>query len=50
VPELSAFEVEFVIEKLKSHKSLNINQIPVDMIQAVVEQFAKNSKKSIIAI
>jgi hypothetical protein len=43
VPEPSAFEVELVIEKLKSHKSPGIDQIPVDMIQAGVEQFAKIS-------
>jgi hypothetical protein len=35
VPEQSAFEVELVIEKLKSHKSLVINQIPAELIMAV---------------
>jgi hypothetical protein len=29
VPELSVFEFELAIEKLKSHKSLSIDQIPV---------------------
>jgi hypothetical protein len=29
VPELSAFEVEMAIEKLKRHKSPGIDQIPV---------------------
>jgi len=43
VPEPSAFEIELVIEKLKSHKSPGIDQIPVDIIQAWVEQFAKRS-------
>jgi len=37
VPEPSAFEVELVSEKLKSHKSPGIDQITVDMIQAGVE-------------
>ena len=32
VPELSAFEVELATEKLKSHKSPGIDQIPADLI------------------
>ena len=34
VPEPSAFEVELAIEKLKSHKSPGIDQIPAELIKA----------------
>ena len=34
VPEPSAFEVELVIEKLKSHRSPGIDQIPAELIKA----------------
>jgi len=34
VPEPSAFEVELAVEKLKSHKSPGIDQIPVELIKA----------------
>jgi hypothetical protein len=34
VPESSAFEVELAIEKLKSHKSPGINQIPAELIKS----------------
>jgi hypothetical protein len=40
VPEPSAFEVELAIEKLKSHKSPGIDQIPAELIKAGVAQFA----------
>jgi hypothetical protein len=40
VPEPSAFEVELAIEKLKSHKSPDIDQIPAELIKAGVGQFA----------
>jgi len=33
VPKPSAFEVELAIEKLKSHKSSGIDQIPAEMIK-----------------
>ena len=33
-PEPSAFEVELAIEKLKSHKSPAIDQIPAELIKA----------------
>ena len=33
VPEPSAFEVDFAIEKLKSHKSPGIDQIPTELIK-----------------
>ena len=34
VPEPSAFEVELAIEKLKNHKSPDIDQIPAEVIKA----------------
>jgi hypothetical protein len=34
VPEPSAFEVELAIEKLKSHKSPGVNQIPAELFKA----------------
>jgi hypothetical protein len=34
VPELNVFEVELVIEKLKSHKLPSIDHIPAEMITA----------------
>ena len=34
VPEPSVLEVELAIEKLKSHKSPGINQIPAELIKA----------------
>jgi hypothetical protein len=34
VPEPSIFEVELAIEKLKSHKSPGIDQIPAELIKA----------------
>ena len=34
VPQLSAFEVEMPIEKLKRHQSLRVNQIPTELIKA----------------
>jgi len=40
VPETSGFEVELAIEKLKSHKSPGIDQIPSELIKAGVRQFA----------
>jgi len=33
-PEPSAFEVELVIKKLKSHKTPRIDQIPAELIKA----------------
>ena len=40
VPEPSTFEVDLAIEKLKSHKSPGIDQIPAELIRKGVEQFA----------
>ena len=34
VPELSTFEVKMAIEKLKSHKSPGMDQIPAELIKA----------------
>ena len=34
VPEPSVLEFELAIEKLKSHKSLDIDQIPAELINA----------------
>ena len=34
VPELSVFDVELAIEKLKSHKSPGIDHIPTELIKA----------------
>ena len=43
VPESSAFEFELAIEKLISHKSPGIDQIPAELIKASVEQFVMRS-------
>jgi hypothetical protein len=43
MPEPNAFEIELVIEKLKSHKSLGTDQIPAELIKAGVEQFTLRS-------
>jgi len=40
VPEPSAAEFELAIDKLKSHKSPRIDQIPAELIKAGVEKFA----------
>jgi hypothetical protein len=40
VPETSAFEFELAIEKLKSHKSPGIDQMPTELIKQGVGQFA----------
>jgi len=40
VPEPSSFEVELANEKLNSHKSSGIDQIPVELIKAGVKKFA----------
>ena len=43
MPEPSSFEVDVAIEKLKSHKSPGIDQIPAELIKEGVEQFAIRS-------
>jgi hypothetical protein len=34
VPELSAFEFEMAVEKLRRHKSPGVDQIPTEVIKA----------------
>jgi len=46
VPEPGTFEVEMAIEKLKSHRSPGIDQIPAELRQGV-EQFAWRSMNSL---
>ena len=43
VPEPSAFEFEFVIEKLKSQKSPGVDQIPAELIKSGSRKFAFRS-------
>jgi len=50
VPEPSAFEVELTIEKLKSHKSPGIDQIPADLIKAWGSTICGEKHKLIISI
>ena len=48
--EPSAFEVELVIEELKSHKSPGIDQIPAVLIKADGRKFRSEIHKFIIYI
>jgi len=50
VPEPSAFEVELAIEKLKSHRSPGINQIPAELIKAGGSTICGEIHKLIISI
>ena len=50
VPEPSAFEVELAIEKLKSHKSPGIDQIPAELIKGGGSTIRCAIYKLIIAI
>ena len=50
VPEPSALEVELAIEKLKSHKSPGIDQIPAEVIKAEGRTICGAIHKLIIAI
>ena len=50
VPEPSALEVELAIEKLKSHKSPGIDQIPAELIKAEGSTIRCVIHKLIIAI
>jgi len=43
VPEPSTFEVELAIEKLKSHTSPGIKQIPTELIKAGDRKFTMRS-------
>ena len=50
VPEPSAFEVDLAIEKLKSHKSPGVDQIPAELIKAVGRTILYEIHKFIICI
>jgi len=50
VPEPSTFEVELAIEKLKSHKSPGIDQIPAELIKAGGRPIRFEIHKLIISI
>jgi hypothetical protein len=50
VPEPNALEVELAIEKLKSHKSPGIDQIPAELIKAGGRTIHCAIHKLIIAI
>ena len=50
MPEPSAFECEMAIEKLKSHKSPGIDQIPAETIKAGSRTFRSEIHKFINSI
>jgi hypothetical protein len=50
VPDLSVFEFELAVEKLKSHKSPGIDQIPVELIKAGGRTIRCEIHKLIISI
>jgi len=50
VPEPSAFDFEFAIEKLKSHKSPGTDQIPAELIKAEGRTIRFETHKFIISI
>ena len=50
MPEPSAFEVKLANEKLKSHKSLGIDQIPAELIKAGGGTISYENHKLIISI
>jgi hypothetical protein len=50
VPEPSAFEVEMAIEKLKSHKSPGIDQIPAEFIKPGGRTIRSEIYKLIISV
>ena len=45
MPEQSVFEVEMAVEKLKSHKSPSIFQIPAELINAECKTFRSEINK-----
>jgi hypothetical protein len=49
VPKPSAFEVELTVEKLKSHKSPGIDQMPAELIKAVGKTIRCEIHKLIIS-
>ena len=50
VPEPSAFEVDLAIEKLRSHKSPGIDQIPVELIKEGGRTIPSQIHKLIVSI
>jgi hypothetical protein len=50
IPEPTAPEFELIIEKLKSHKSPGIDQIPAELIKAGVKTIRCEIHKLIISI
>jgi hypothetical protein len=50
VSEPSAFEVEVAIEKLKSHKSTGVDQIPAELIKASGKKICSETHKMTNAI
>ena len=43
VPELSAFQVEVAIEKLKRHKSPGIVQIPAELVRSEIHKLLNST-------
>ena len=50
MPEPSAFEVDLAIEKLKSHKSPSIGQIPAELIKEACRTIRYQIHKLIVCI
>jgi len=50
VPKPSAFEFELAIEKLKSHKSPGVHQIPAELIKAGVKTIRCEIYKLIFSV
>ena len=50
MPELSAFEFEMAIEKLKRHRSPGIDQIPAELMKARSRKFRSEVSKLINSI
>ena len=50
MPEQSVFEIELAIEKLKSHKSPGIDQIPTALIKTGRRTIRREIHKLIISI
>ena len=50
VPEPSAFEVDLAIEKIKSHKSPGVDQIPAELIKAGGRTIRYQIHKLIISV
>jgi len=50
VPESSALKFDLAIEKLKSHKSLGINQIPAEFFKAMGRTICSEGHKLVIYV